>query len=131
MDPLAVTQMARQLGSALAYMHSHGYAHHDVKLENVMIAEDIPLDRYLAVQKQLREVTYKLIDFGICHRYPVSGGLNRVRETVRFCGTPNYISPEKWSKNYNPFKADCYALGMTLYWALEGYPVMESKFLGK
>uniref|UniRef100_A0AAR2L517 Maternal embryonic leucine zipper kinase n=1 Tax=Pygocentrus nattereri TaxID=42514 RepID=A0AAR2L517_PYGNA len=65
----------RQIVSALAYVHSQGYAHRDLKPENLLIDEDHNL---------------KLIDFGLCAK--PKGGLGY--ELMTCCGSPAYAAPE-------------------------------------
>ncbi|CAL8289159.1 unnamed protein product [Arctogadus glacialis] len=65
----------RQIVSALAYVHSQGYAHRDLKPENLLIDADHNL---------------KLIDFGLCAK--PKGGLGY--ELMTCCGSPAYAAPE-------------------------------------
>uniref|UniRef100_A0A3Q2UV82 non-specific serine/threonine protein kinase n=2 Tax=Haplochromini TaxID=319058 RepID=A0A3Q2UV82_HAPBU len=65
----------RQIVSAMAYVHSQGYAHRDLKPENLLIDGDHNL---------------KLIDFGLCAK--PKGGLGY--ELMTCCGSPAYAAPE-------------------------------------
>ncbi|KAF3852128.1 hypothetical protein F7725_005483 [Dissostichus mawsoni] len=65
----------RQIVSAMAYVHSQGYAHRDLKPENLLIDENHNL---------------KLIDFGLCAK--PKGGLGY--ELMTCCGSPAYAAPE-------------------------------------
>ncbi|XP_064591718.1 maternal embryonic leucine zipper kinase isoform X5 [Zonotrichia leucophrys gambelii] len=65
----------RQIVSAIAYVHSQGYAHRDLKPENLLIDEEHNL---------------KLIDFGLCAK--PKGGLDYHLNTC--CGSPAYAAPE-------------------------------------
>uniref|UniRef100_A0A3P8TZU8 non-specific serine/threonine protein kinase n=1 Tax=Amphiprion percula TaxID=161767 RepID=A0A3P8TZU8_AMPPE len=65
----------RQIVSAMAYVHSQGYAHRDLKPENLLIDGDHNL---------------KLIDFGLCAK--PKGGLSY--ELMTCCGSPAYAAPE-------------------------------------
>ncbi|XP_064295121.1 maternal embryonic leucine zipper kinase isoform X2 [Phalacrocorax carbo] len=65
----------RQIVSAVAYVHSRGYAHRDLKPENLLIDEERNL---------------KLIDFGLCAK--PKGGLDYHLSTC--CGSPAYAAPE-------------------------------------
>uniref|UniRef100_A0A8C9EUL3 non-specific serine/threonine protein kinase n=1 Tax=Pavo cristatus TaxID=9049 RepID=A0A8C9EUL3_PAVCR len=65
----------RQIVSAIAYVHSQGYAHRDLKPENLLIDEERNL---------------KLIDFGLCAK--PKGGLDYRLNTC--CGSPAYAAPE-------------------------------------
>ncbi|KAM8842509.1 maternal embryonic leucine zipper kinase isoform 1-T1 [Synchiropus picturatus] len=93
----------RQIVSALAYVHSQGYAHRDLKPENLLIDADHNL---------------KLIDFGLCAK-PV-GGLGCELQTC--CGSPVYAAPELLQgKPYIGSEADVWSLGVLLYALLCGY----------
>jgi len=61
------------------------------------------------------QLNVKLIDFGFAVE---SHGL--VESTV--VGTPNYICPEQLNaKQYDPYKADVWAMGVLLYFLMTGY----------
>jgi serine/threonine protein kinase len=86
-----------QLLTAVEYIHSQRLAHRDLKLENVM------LDGHGRT---------RLCDFGIAVHVPPESDL--VRTELK--GTPAYLSPEMLcTSQYNPFKADIWALGVTLF----------------
>ena len=61
-----------QLYHAISYAHSKGWAHRDLKLENIMYATD-------------PEFTIKLADFGFA---------TQSKTSTRYCGTPGYASAE-------------------------------------
>ncbi|XDV14894.1 hypothetical protein PO909_015065 [Leuciscus waleckii] len=93
----------RQIISALAYVHSQGYAHRDLKPENLLIDEDHNL---------------KLIDFGLCAK--PKGGLGF--ELLTCCGSPAYAAPELiQGKAYIGSEADVWSMGVLLYALLCGF----------
>ncbi|XP_051558309.1 maternal embryonic leucine zipper kinase isoform X2 [Myxocyprinus asiaticus] len=93
----------RQIISALAYVHSQGYAHRDLKPENLLIDEDQNL---------------KLIDFGLCAK--PKGGLGY--ELMTCCGSPAYAAPELiQGKAYIGSEADVWSMGVLLYALLCGF----------
>uniref|UniRef100_A0A667YB84 Maternal embryonic leucine zipper kinase n=1 Tax=Myripristis murdjan TaxID=586833 RepID=A0A667YB84_9TELE len=93
----------RQIVSALAYVHSQGYAHRDLKPENLLIDESHNL---------------KLIDFGLCAK--PKGGLGY--ELMTCCGSPAYAAPELiQGKAYIGSEADVWSLGVLLFALLCGY----------
>ncbi|XP_076027154.1 maternal embryonic leucine zipper kinase [Genypterus blacodes] len=93
----------RQIVSALAYVHSQGYAHRDLKPENLLIDEDHNL---------------KLIDFGLCAK--PKGGLGY--ELLTCCGSPAYAAPELiQGKAYIGSEADVWSMGVLLFALLCGY----------
>lgn len=89
-----------QLISAVWYLHQHSIAHGDIKLENILVKS---------------EKIIKLTDFGI------SCNLNS-KDELRHGGTGIYVGPEIWERveDYNPFQADVFALGVTMYLMAEG-----------
>ncbi|XP_062333825.1 maternal embryonic leucine zipper kinase isoform X1 [Osmerus eperlanus] len=93
----------RQIVSALAYVHSQGYAHRDLKPENLLIDENHNL---------------KLIDFGLCAK--PKGGLGY--ELMTCCGSPAYAAPELiQGKAYIGSEADVWSMGVLLFALLCGY----------
>ncbi|XP_058240044.1 maternal embryonic leucine zipper kinase isoform X1 [Hemibagrus wyckioides] len=93
----------RQIVSALAYVHSQGYAHRDLKPENLLIDEDHNL---------------KLIDFGLCAK--PKGGLSY--ELMTCCGSPAYAAPELiQGKSYIGSEADVWSMGVLLFALLCGF----------
>ncbi|XP_058497504.1 maternal embryonic leucine zipper kinase [Solea solea] len=93
----------RQIVSAMAYVHSQGYAHRDLKPENLLIDEDHNL---------------KLIDFGLCAK--PKGGLGY--ELMTCCGSPAYAAPELiQGRAYIGSEADVWSMGVLLFALLCGY----------
>lgn len=93
----------RQIVSAMAYVHSQGYAHRDLKPENLLIDEEHNL---------------KLIDFGLCAK--PKGGLGF--ELMTCCGSPAYAAPELiQGKAYIGSEADVWSMGVLLFALLCGY----------
>ena len=83
----------KQVAGAVAFIHSQGYAHRDLKFSNILISE-------LGV--------VKLVDFGFA-----CDGSKRQRI---FCGTPSYMPPELIKKKeYIPTSVDVWSLGVILF----------------
>ena len=98
-----VAEIGRQVADGLAAAHVAGVTHRDVKPGNVLIADDGRV---------------KLTDFG------VSRAVDDVQltRTGLIAGTPAFLSPEV-ARGLNPTAAsDVFALGATLYAAVEGTP---------
>lgn len=96
-----------QIVSAIYHMHSKGFAHLDIKLDNIL------LDDFFNA---------KLADLGCAHCVINTNGLLDVK-----VGTPHYIPPEvadlQNGEYYNAMKADIYSLGVLLHVLLTGeYP---------
>lgn len=103
LPPEEVASIGRQVADGLAAAHVAGVTHRDVKPGNVLIAED---------------GLVKLTDFG------VSRAVDDVQltRTGLIAGTPAFLSPEV-ARGLTPTAAsDVFALGATLYAAVEGTP---------
>jgi serine/threonine-protein kinase len=96
-----VARLGEALADALAYSHSRGVLHRDVKPENVLLAAD---------------GRPKLMDFGIAKSEDSS-----VRTKTGFLvGSPAYVSPEQLSGTPLDGRTDVYSLGITLFELLTG-----------
>lgn len=71
-------QCFKQLLSGVAYMHAHGVAHRDIKLENLLLEKPGDITNII------------IVDFGLAFRHQGSNLL----EMDTICGTPHYIAPE-------------------------------------
>ncbi|WP_454196584.1 protein kinase domain-containing protein [Nocardia sp. Marseille-Q1738] len=98
-----VAKIGAQAASALAAAHDAGIMHRDVKPANLLVADD---------------GTVKITDFGISRAV----GDVTVTATGFLAGTPAYLAPEV-ARGENPEPAsDVFALGSTLYAAVQGSP---------
>lgn len=108
--PLPLPQVARigeQVAAALIAAHQAGIVHRDVKPGNVLLDE---------------HGTVKITDFGISR----ATGDVTLTETGLICGTAAYLAPEV-ARGADPTPAaDVFALGATLFHALEGEPPFGS-----
>ncbi|WP_324194727.1 serine/threonine-protein kinase [Nocardia terpenica] len=103
MDPQEVARIGAKVAGALAAAHAAGIVHRDVKPANILVADD---------------GTVKITDFGISRAV----GDVTVTSTGFLAGTPAYLSPEV-ARGENPEpSSDVFALGSTLYAAVEGTP---------
>jgi serine/threonine protein kinase len=103
LKPDVVIRLGAQIASALAAAHAAGIVHRDIKPGNVLLAED---------------GTAKITDFGISR----ANNEAVLTATGLVCGTPAYLAPEV-AKGEEPNAAsDVFALGATLYTAVEGEP---------
>jgi serine/threonine protein kinase len=113
LDPAAVAVLGTQVAEALAYVHSHGIIHRDVKPGNVLVnaAGDA-----------------KLTDFGIARLLGDDAGHTRTGQTI---GTAAYLAPEQVTGQPVSRATDVYSLGLVLLEALTGTreytgPAMEA-----
>lgn len=103
----------QQLISGVAYLHSKGVCHRDLKLENILLdksSSGVPI--------------IKVCDFG----YSKSSLLHSAAKST--VGTPAYIAPEvlKRQPSYDGKLADVWSCGVTLFVMLIGsYPFEDPK----
>jgi len=86
-----------QAAQGLKAMHQMGYAHCDIKPNNILRSESGKV---------------KVIDFG------QSCKIGTIKERIQ--GTPDYIAPEQVARRPISVQTDIFNLGATLYWALTG-----------
>ncbi|MCA2178770.1 protein kinase [Nonomuraea glycinis] len=102
MAPVEVAHVGLQLLEALRAAHTAGVLHRDVKPDNVLLGEDG------------RAV---LTDFGIATTEDEAP----VTRTGILLGTPAYMAPERAAGGQAQPASDLWALGVTLYVAVEGH----------
>jgi len=101
---------AKDILTAISYIHSNDYVHRDMKPENLLLAAD---DRGVIVA-----------DFGFTKNLsdaPTPAGL------VTRCGTPAYVAPELINGTPYGKPVDVWACGVVLYLLLGGYQPFQGK----
>lgn len=86
-----------QLIDAIEHLHSNGYCHADLKLENILVDEDFKI---------------KLTDFGF------SCNVFERKMIEKKTGTPSYRPPEMWAedfKGHDGILTDIFQLGVILF----------------
>jgi serine/threonine protein kinase len=83
----------------LSHMHKRGYVHRDIKPANIMWTDDR---------------VAKIADFGLCCH------ISDNEEMKRNCGTVGYAAPEVILKQTYGLNADCFSVGILLYFLLSG-----------
>lgn len=100
----AIIQLIGQLAAALDYAHANGVIHHDIKPENIMLADGWDYA--------------KISDFGIAERRaPLRDANGLPAETG---GTPAYMAIERLRGEPSDARSDLFSLGVVLYWLLTG-----------
>lgn len=101
LSPERTARIGLDVLSALEAAHQQGITHRDVKPGNVMIPED---------------GRAKLADFGIA----AVKGDPKLTATGLILGSPSFMAPEQASQDVAGPESDLWALGATLYYAVEG-----------
>ena len=98
-----------RVGDAVAFAHSRGVIHRDLKPQNVMLGE-------------YGEVV--LMDWGLAAAITTGSPALRVSKSTALCGTPAYMAPEMAHGLWNRIgpQSDIYLLGAILFEILEGAP---------
>ncbi|CAI5715862.1 unnamed protein product [Hyaloperonospora brassicae] len=114
--------IARELTSALSFLHRHGLVHKDVKPENILFSARVvdhkkhsnsSSSSSSACRRQESASLVKLVDFG-------SAGPAGAIASVEDIGTSAYLSPEVLSSGLCTSACDMWALGCVLYIMLSG-----------
>lgn len=99
--PLDLVKFTAQVIDSLDYMHSLGYAHRDIKPQNILIDNNCRI---------------KMADFGLTENF------NDPLQEKKICGSLQFMAPELLKdQNYDPMKADIWALGVTIHKYALGY----------
>ncbi|MDT0300799.1 serine/threonine-protein kinase [Streptomonospora wellingtoniae] len=100
-EPQRAAGIGAQVAAGLSLAHERGIVHRDIKPANVLIARG---DRAV------------LTDFGIAHLE----GSSHLTRTGLLVGSPSYLAPEQAHGRPATPASDIWALGVTLYQAVEG-----------
>lgn len=132
---MMLRRLFKNLVDACTFLHSKSIAHHDIKSENVMVQTPSGrgLDGIEDLDSGLRGSTFKLIDFGCVEH--VGGGYQELAKSRHQAGTKEFMSMDKFyscyidSRWYNPYVADGFAVGCTLYCVADprGYIEMQKQ----
>ncbi len=99
-DFMTISHVFAAISDGLSAVHAQGLIHRDLKPENIRITTDGQA---------------KIMDFGLVKVLEGSVAITKVGAMV---GTALYMSPEQCKGHQLDYRADLYALGVVLYWAL-------------
>jgi len=102
LDERAIARYALQVLNGLSAAHRAGVVHRDVKPANILVAED---------------GSVSLVDFGIA----AIDGATPITTGHMIVGTLDYVAPERFQTRYAGPASDLWSLGVTLFYAWEGY----------
>ena len=103
LQPERAAEIARSVAQALAFAHSAGIIHRDVKPGNIMLGSSGGV---------------KVMDFGIARAL----SSQTLTQTATVLGTASYLSPEQAQGEALDARSDIYSLGVVLYEMLTGRP---------
>ena len=109
-----------QVAAALAAAHAAGFAHRDLKPDNIFL-----------ITRDGQPDFVKLLDFGLAKRIDGDAGSSGIRaDEGTFLGTPAYVSPEQAAGRPVDQRTDIYALGVVVYELCAGRLPFEGKSVG-
>ncbi len=108
LSPEATLEIGVQIAEALEATHAAGTIHRDVKPGNILVTA---------------EGVAKISDFGIARAHDQS----QLTGSGQVIGTPMYFAPELARGEKPTPAADVWALGASLYAAVEGHPPYETQ----
>lgn len=116
MDPAAVLEVLKPIGSALQLAHDRAITHRDLKPANIVG------HRY-----ESGERVYKVIDFGLAAVKEASANADTLQTDPNvFLGTLGYAAPEQLRGENPDARTDIYTLGVITYEMLTGHRPFES-----
>ena len=102
LDERSIARIGLHVVRGLAAVHRANVVHRDVKPTNILVADDGSIF---------------LVDFGIAR---IAGDASLTGQAI--VGTLDFLAPERFRSGYTVGPpADIWALGVTFYYALEGY----------
>ena len=117
-DILVLCRVFREIAEAIGAMHKLGFAHADIKPNNIMLTLPQTPEETAAAGGDggsTDGLRVKIIDFG------QSCPIGTVKERIQ--GTPDYIAPEQVKRRAITEQTDVFCLGATMYWLLTGVNV--------
>ena len=102
-----VSRLVKQIGSAIAFAHSQGFLHRDIKPNNILMD---------------KQGNFFLTDFGLTSAMHDSGMTSTTGAVI---GTPPYIPPEIWNGLGASPRSDQYSFACVLNEAITGESIFD------
>ena len=102
---------ARMILSGVAYLHSMGVTHRDLKLENLLYVSPGEDSKIL------------ISDFGLAHLRSGAGEVDEAKESaamLTLCGSAEYLAPEMLEGEPYTELVDCWSMGVVIFTMLSG-----------
>ncbi len=95
-----------QASAGLAHAHQSGVLHRDIKPDNIIL-----------LPREKTDERVRLLDFGFAL---LQGDMERLTLSGTLCGSPAYISPERWNGKELDARSDIYSLAVVMFQGLTG-----------
>ena len=119
-----VVSLLREVVGGVAYLHSHGIIHRDIKLTNLLIAPSEHSEEHSEHFEEHSEggsllLPFRVLiaDFGLAIQLETPDSASATR-----CGTPNYMAPEVALALPHTSAVDVWGIGVVAYTLLTGFP---------
>jgi len=104
--PKLMRAIVFQASAGLAHAHGSGVLHRDIKPDNIIL-----------LPREKTDERVRLLDFGFAL---LQGDMERLTLSGTLCGSPAYISPERWKGKELDARSDIYSLAVVMYQGLTG-----------
>lgn len=104
--PKLMRAIVFQASAGLVHAHTSGVLHRDIKPDNIIL-----------LPREKTDERVRLLDFGFAL---LQGDLERLTLSGTLCGSPAYISPERWKGKELDGRSDIYSLAVVMFQGLTG-----------
>lgn len=104
--PKLMRAIVFQASAGLVHAHTSGVLHRDIKPDNIIL-----------LPREKTDERVRLLDFGFAL---LQGDLERLTLSGTLCGSPAYISPERWKGRELDGRSDIYSLAIVMFQGLTG-----------